>query len=123
MKSLLFSALAIALFAFTIKDKLTGQWESPVSVKGNVTRVVFKDDGTFTGFINTKPFVTGNYTLKDSLFTFTDNGCNGMQGVYKAVFFSGEDSVRFVAVTDECIQRKGGMERIVLGRVKELQYQ
>ncbi len=118
MKRIFVSALLFTLFAFTVKDKLTGRWESLPSVNGNVTSVVFKEDGSFTGFINAKPFVTGMYTLKDSILAMTDNGCNGVQGVYKAVFFSNEDSLRFEGITDECTQRKGGMERTVLGRVK-----
>ena len=106
------------LLAFTTKDKLTGRWESKPSVNGNVTGVVFKPDNSFDGYVNKKPFVTGNYILRDSLFSFTDNGCNGVRGVYKLEFFSHADSLRFIAVSDSCTERKKGMTSLVLGRVK-----
>lgn len=118
MKSLFLFVAALLAFAFTAKDKLTGRWETKLSVTGNVTGVVFNEDGSFEGYVNKKPFVTGTYTLQDSLITITDNGCNGIQGTYKAVFFSNDDSLRFQAISDDCTERQRGMERTVLGRVK-----
>jgi hypothetical protein len=116
MKTIIISAALIALFSFTDKDMLTGWWESPISPKGNITSVRFKDDQTFEGFVNKKPFVTGTYLLKDSIFTFTDNGCNGEQGIYQLVFFHNEDSLRFEPISDNCTERRNGMSRMVLGR-------
>ena len=118
MNKLLVSAMGLTLLSFFLKDKLTGRWVSPPSVNGNVTTVVFKEDGRFDGFINQKPFVTGVYTLKDSVFAFTDNGCEGKEGRYKTVFFCHDDSLRFQAISDDCTERKAGMERIVLGRAR-----
>lgn len=43
--------------------------------------MVFKADNSFEGYVNRKPFVTGNYVLTDSIFSFIDNGCNGIKGV------------------------------------------
>jgi hypothetical protein len=105
----------ISFFAFSNKEKLLGRWESKPSVKGNVTGVVFKDS-TFEGYVNKKPFVSGKYSMENNVFTFTDNGCNGKQGSYEVVFFSNDDSIRFVPITDSCIERKEGMSRLVMGR-------
>jgi hypothetical protein len=118
MKISLISAAFLAMTIFVEKDILTGRWETQVSEKGNVTGVVFKEDNTFEGYVNRKPFVTGQYTLQDSIFTFTDNGCNGAEGTYKLVFFSNNDSLRFEPVSDDCIDRKNGMRRMILGRKK-----
>lgn len=118
MKTISLVTAALFFVACLVKDKLTGRWETKPSVNGNVTGVVFKEDGNFDGYVNKKPFVTGKYTLQDSIFTFTDNGCNGAQGVYKILFFSNEDSVKFIAISDDCAERKEGMERTILGRIK-----
>ncbi|HKH59919.1 MAG TPA: hypothetical protein VKA49_03755 [Flavitalea sp.] len=118
MKKLLIAAGIFALISLTITDQLTGTWETKLSPKGNVTRVVFKSDYTFEGFINKKPFVTGKYTFENDVFSFVDNGCDGKKGVYKIVFFSNSDSIRFESVNDSCEERRNGMIRTVLGRVK-----
>jgi hypothetical protein len=118
MKTILI-AVTMGLFAFAAKDKLTGRWESKPSIKGNTTGIVFKPNNSFEGYINKKPFVTGNYTLEDSLFSFVDNGCDGKKGVYKIIFFSNEDSIRFEVITDSCTERRNGMSRTILGRVKK----
>lgn len=121
MKTILITVLWM-LPAFIPEDELTGRWESPVSPKGNVTGVVFKSDNSFEAYINKKPFVSGHYQLEDSVFSFTDNGCDGQQGVYKIIFFSNTDSMRFAAISDSCRERKVGMSKLVLGRVREFVY-
>lgn len=118
MKATVILALIIVLVSFTITDDLTGNWETKPSIKGNVTRVVFKSDNTFEGFINKKPFVSGQYTIDNDVLSFVDNGCDGKKGVYKIIFFSNSDSLRFEAMEDSCEQRKNGMVRTILGRVK-----
>lgn len=110
--------VAIAALAFTEKDKLTGRWQTKASENGNVTSAIFKEDKTFEGFVNRKPFVSGKYEVNDDLFIFTDNGCNGAEGKYKMIFFSYNDSLRFEAVSDDCVDRKQGMQRLVFGRIK-----
>jgi|SRR5687767_2056534 hypothetical protein len=117
MKSMLISA-AIMLLP-VVKNKLEGRWESKPSIKGNVTGIVFKPDNTFEGYVNRKPFVTGRYTFEDDIFTFTDNGCDGKQGVYRIVFFSNEDSLKFQCIADSCTERREGMNRTILGRIKK----
>lgn len=112
------SIVLAVLFAFNAADKLTGRWESKPSVNGNVTGVLFKEDRTFEAYVNKKPFASGNYALQDDVFTFTDNGCEGMTGVYKTHFFHDGDSLRFQAISDSCTDRRNGMERLVLGRMK-----
>lgn len=105
---------------FPGKDTITGKWESQPSVKGNVTSVVFKEDNSFEGYINRKPFVTGMYTFRDSILNFTDNGCDGAEGIYKILFFSNADSLRFQPILDPCIERQKGMSSLTLGRVRKL---
>ena len=118
MKTILISGAISLLTAFATKDKLAGRWESQPSVNGNITGVVFKTDSSFEGYINKKPFVSGKYIFKNSILSFTDNGCEGKEGVYKIIFFSNNDSLRFVPVNDSCDQRKEGMSRLIMGRVK-----
>ena len=119
MKTVLISVAMVTLFSFRLKDVLTGRWETKPSEKGNVTGVVFKEDNTFEGYINKKPFVTGKYSLEGDVFTFIDNGCNGAQGTYRIVFFSNQDSLRFVPVIDSCEERRNGMSRLIIGRKKK----
>jgi hypothetical protein len=119
MKILFIAISALLLATADGPDKLKGRWQSPVSPKGTVTSIFFPGDSSFEGFVNRKPFVTGTYTLQDSLFSFVDNGCEGIRGVYKLVFFSNEDSLRFIPVMDSCAQRKQGMIRLVMGRIKQ----
>lgn len=104
----------------TVNDPLTGRWETKPSAKGNVTGVVFKNDSVLEGYINKKPFTSGIYQFsnKDSILSFTDNGCNGVKAIYKVIFFSTGDSIRFKAITDSCAERSDGMQRLVMGRVK-----
>ena len=118
MKSIFIFFVFAALLSFTITDELTGRWQTKPSPKGNVTSVLFNPDNSFEVFTNKKPFTSGVYTLADSIFTFTDNGCNGKRGVYKIIFFSDGDSLRLQPLQDSCTERMNGMSRIVLGRVK-----
>jgi hypothetical protein len=117
MKSILITA-GIMLMT-VVQDKLEGRWESKPSINGNVTGVVFKPDNTFEGYVNRKPFVTGKYSFKDDVFTFTDNGCNGAEGVYRVIFFSNDDSVKFQCISDTCTERRQGMTRLIMGKVKK----
>src|SRR5687768_2693743 len=112
MKKLLLAAPLLMLFSFVLTDALTGRWESKPSIKGNVTTVIFTEDNTFEGFINGKAFVSGSYTLKDSIFSFVDNGCDGKSGTYKLDFFSNGDSLRFKPISDSCEERRNGMTRL-----------
>ncbi|HZG25951.1 MAG TPA: hypothetical protein VEZ17_15285 [Chitinophagaceae bacterium] len=113
--------LAFTLFfAFPGTNLLTGRWETKVSEKGNVTGVVFKSDNKLEGYINKKPFVSGTYNFNqsDSTLSFIDNGCNGMRATYKVILYSNSDSLRFQAIEDSCEERRKGMLRLVMGRVK-----
>ncbi|MEO8404435.1 MAG: hypothetical protein ABI480_07570 [Chitinophagaceae bacterium] len=118
MKALLISAAIVIIAMMTPKDKLTGRWQTQPSENGNVTSVLFRTDNTFEGFVNKKSFATGEYNLQDSIFSFVDNGCNGQRGVYKVVFFNNDDSLRLVPLVDKCEERKNGISRMVLGKVK-----
>ena len=123
MKTIAISFATLLLFAFMPTDSLTGRWESQPSVNGNVTGVVFKTDKSFEGYVNKKPFVSGtySYSAEDSVFTLQDNGCNGITGTYQIIFFSNADSMRFVAIDDDCEGRRNGMENLIMGRVNKEQ--
>ena len=116
---LLFFAFAM-FFVLPEKNMLTGRWESKPSEKGNVTGVVFKAGNILEGYVNKKPFVSGTYNFNqpDSTLSFVDNGCNGARGIYKVLFFSNSDSLHFKVISDSCEDRKNGMLRLVMGRVK-----
>jgi hypothetical protein len=118
MKTLFFSMTLV--FLFSKKDPLTGRWETKPSEKGNITGVVFKNDSIMEGYVNKKPFVSGTYFFNgtDSVLSFVDNGCNGAEGIYKVLFFSNSDSLRFKVISDSCVERRGGMQRLIMGRVK-----
>jgi hypothetical protein len=120
MKPILLSAAILLLHVCMPDDTLTGRWETKPSVNGNVTGVVFKSDNSFEGYVNKKPFTTGNYQLQDSTFSFTDNGCMNMVGVYTIHFYSNGDSIWFEPVNDSCAERKKGMSRLKLGKVNRL---
>jgi hypothetical protein len=119
MKSMMMvPALALFVMSFVNPDLLTGRWQSPPSPTGSVMSVMFKPDNSFESFINKKPFAGGKYTLKDDIFTFSDNACDGRTGIYKIVLFSNADSLRFVPILDSCTERANGMSRLVLGKIK-----
>ena len=112
--------LALTIFGVVIADdELTGRWQTRPSEKGNITGVVFKA-GNVEGYVNKKPFVSGTYSFDpgDSILSFVDNGCNGMRGIYKVMFYSNSDSLRFNVINDSCTERKNGMLRLIMGRVK-----
>lgn len=116
MKRVFVSAVLITcLFS---KDKLTGRWETKPSEKGNITGVVFNKDNSYEGYVNKKPFVSGKYSLHRNTITIEETGCNGTQGTYKLIFFSHSDSLRLEPISDSCIERREGMTRTILGRVK-----
>ena len=118
MKTILIIAAIVSLNSLKDGDILTGRWESRRSENGNVTGVIFKPDHTYEGYVNKKPFVSGTYTLEDNLITIIENGCDGKKGIYKILLFSNSDSLRFQSVCDSCEERRDGMNRTVLGRVK-----
>lgn len=118
MKTILFSVLAMTLLSSAGTEKLIGRWES-ISRTGNITGVVFKEDNTFEGYINQKPFVSGTYNLVDSIYTMSDNGCMGVKGTYKLTFFSNNDSFRLQLISDACEPRGNGTNNRVFGRVKK----
>lgn len=110
-----------AFFVFAVNDPLTGRWETKPSAKGNVTGIVFKNDSVFEAYVNRKPFASGIYrfSAKDSILSFRDNGCNGAEGIYKTMFFSMGDSMRFKAIYDSCTERREGIQRLIMGQVKK----
>jgi hypothetical protein len=118
MKIMILAAIALMLAA-SEPNPLQGRWETKPSPKGNVTLLNMKADSSFEGYFNKKPFVSGTYTFtKDSILSFVDNGCNHARGTYKVIFFSEGDSIRFEPVSDTCTERRNGMIKTIMGRVK-----
>ena len=118
LRTCVITTVILAFLSSTPKNVLLGRWETKPSVNGNVTGVVFKADSSYEAYINKKPFVSGRYIIKDSLVSIKENGCQDYVGTYRLVFFSHADSLRLVPVTDSCQQRREGMSRTILGRVK-----
>jgi hypothetical protein len=119
MKIMIIAAIALTL-ACTEPNPLLGRWETKPSPKGNVTGLHMKADSSFEGYFNKKPFVSGTYTYidKDSVLSFVDNGCDNARGAYKVVFFSQGDSIRFEPISDTCTERRNGMSKTIMGRIK-----
>jgi hypothetical protein len=86
--------LTILLLAITSKDKLTGRCENKLP-GGNILGVIFKPDNSIEGYFNKKPLFSGIYTWSNGIFSFEDNGCQDIKGIYKIVFFS---NFRFYAL-------------------------
>lgn len=118
MKIVLIITIITSLLAFGTNDKLTGKWETKPWENGVITGLVFKHDNTFEGYVNKKPFVSGTYSLEDSIISFVDNGCEGRTAVYKVIFFSNSDSMRWEPIQDSCTRRREGIPKLILGRVK-----
>jgi hypothetical protein len=118
MKFFLISISIFTIFSFAPADMLIGRWETKPSPKGNVTGILFRDNNTFEGYINKKPFVSGSYEVKDSVLSFVDNGCDGKRAIYNIIFFSNNDSLRFSVISDPCEERRKGMSVTVFGRKK-----
>jgi len=118
MKSTFAVAGLIGLFALMPKTKILGRWETKPSPKGSITGVVFYKDNTYEGYVNKKPFVSGKYELRGNTIRIEETGCNGLKAFYKLILFSHSDSMRFEPINDSCAERKEGMQRIILGRVK-----
>ena len=117
---ILIPVLMLMGVAFIKAGKITGHWETRPSPSGNITAAVFRDDSSFEGYVNNSVFVSGTYFFSpaDSVLTITDNGCNGLTGIYKILFFSNSDSMRFAVVRDNCEERKQEMEGLIMGRIK-----
>ncbi|HEY6976736.1 MAG TPA: hypothetical protein VH396_10635 [Chitinophagaceae bacterium] len=117
MKIILVFTFTILLLAVTSTDKITGRWESKLP-DGNILGVIFKSDNSMEGYFNKKPLFSGTYAWSDSIFSFEDNGCGNIKGIYKIVFFSNSDSMHWEVVNDSCEGRRRGMNKMVFGRVK-----
>jgi len=122
MKKLsLFSLLAVILLsAFaTINDPnpLLGKWENTRTYQGAVMSLMayFKADGSYSGFVNKKAFVTGKYQLKHDTLYFNDD--NNYAGTYKVQMF-GQDSLKFHVIQDTVTGRREGTDNYLFKKIK-----
>lgn len=111
---------AAACLALATENRLTGRWEGcPDAEDGAVMGALFGEGGNFNGSCNGRAFADGNYAVKGDTLSFTDNTCMGVEARYRLLFFSNGDSLRLLAISNGCEQRRTCVERTVLGRVKE----
>ena len=94
MKIALVSILLMIFPSYFLGDKLIGRWESRLP-DGNILGVIFKPDNSLEGYFNKKPLFSGTYTFQDTTLSFKDNGRENVRGVYKIIFFSNADSIRW----------------------------
>jgi len=85
---------------------------------GNILGVIFKPDNSMEGYFNKKPLFSGTCTWNNGILSFEDNGCQDIKGIYKIVFFSNSDAMRWEVINDSCEGRKQGMNNMVFARVK-----
>jgi len=125
MKKLnLLSLLAIILLsAFALANNpnpLVGRWENTRIFQGSKISLVgnFKADGSYSGFINKKVFVTGKYQMKHDTLYIDDSTCGaGYTGTYQVQFF-GQDSLKFHVIQDTCQGRREGTDNFLFKKLK-----
>ncbi len=125
MKKLsLLSLLAIVLLsAFTLAsdpNPLVGRWENIRMYQGSAISLIgnFKADGSYSGFINKKAFVTGKYQMKQDTLYIGDSTCGAYYvGTYKVQFF-GQDSLKFHVIQDTCQERREGTDNFMFKKLK-----
>lgn len=123
-KIILFSLLAlVVLSAFKLIDgpnPLVGRWENTRIFQGSKISLIgnFKADGSYSGFINKKAFVTGKYQMKHDTLYIDDSTCGaGYSGTYKVQFF-GQDSLKFHVIKDTCQGRREGTDNFLFRKLK-----
>jgi hypothetical protein len=122
--SLLCLLAVVLLSAFTILDgpnPLLRQWENVRLFQGSKISLIgnFKADGSYSGFINKKVFVTGKYQLKHDTLYIDDSTCGpGYTGTYQVQFF-GQDSLKFHVIQDTCQGRREGTDNFMFKKLKK----
>jgi len=125
MKKIILSCLLalVVLTAFKLIDEpnqLIGRWENTRIFQGSKISLIgnFKADGSYSGFINKKAFVTGTYHMKHDTLYIGDNTCGlNYTGSYKVQFF-GQDSLRFHVIQDTCQGRREGTDNFLFRKIK-----
>lgn len=121
--SLLTLSVFVLLSAFVIADDpspLVGHWENTRMFQGSKLSLIgnFKADGSYSGFINKKVFVTGKYQMKHDTLYIDDSTCGvGYAGTYKVQFF-GQDSLKFHVIQDTCQGRREGTDNFMFKKLK-----
>jgi hypothetical protein len=112
MKKLsLLGLLAVALLsAFAVINEpnpLLGKWENTRLFQGATMSLMayFKADGSYSGFVNKKAFVTGKYGVKHDTLYFYDE--NNYAATYKIQLF-GQDSLKLHVIQDTVTGRREG---------------
>jgi hypothetical protein len=121
----LLTLLAVVLFSAFVKienpNPLVGRWENTRKFQGAIVSLIgnFKADGSYSGFINKKVFVTGKYQMKHDTLYIDDSTCGpGYVGIYKVQFF-GLDSLRFHVLQDTCTGRREGTDNFLFKKLNK----
>jgi hypothetical protein len=125
MKTTLITGLLALMLSYAFKltdgpNLLIGRWENIRTYRGSKISLVgnFKVDGSYSGFINHKAFVTGKYQLKHDTLYIDDSTCGaGYLGTYKVQFF-GQDSLKFHVIQDTCQYRREGTNGFLFKKLK-----
>jgi hypothetical protein len=92
-------------------NPLVGKWEYSSTYQGGPFKLlaIFRNNGTFDGFINQKEFVSGTYHVNHDTLYMSDPTCNAKyEGSYKFEFFGQRDSLKFHVIQDTCSGRREG---------------
>jgi len=100
----------------TTPSKLIGRWQTSFPDGKTVMTAHFRADGTYSGAVNGKVFVTGKYTLAHDTLGMEDGGCGtGYFGTYRLTYFA--DSLSFAVVQDSCTGRRQGSNGLRMKRM------
>ncbi len=111
-------SLAVAIVSFTQPpNPLLGRWQQKTA-GGPSVMTVFRADGTNDIFVNGKTFLSGKYYVRKDTLGYADPLCDiAYYGTYKLDFFA-QDSLRLIVLVDTCSQRRRGLDKVIVGRVK-----
>jgi hypothetical protein len=115
---LLYMAIQLAI---TYNAGISGSW-NVVSGNSSLSRVDFRDNGVYNCYADGQVVLTGIYTFdnNDSTLTIEDDGCFDIMGRYQVRLSGNADSMRFIVINDDCMQRRSTIQTILLTRAKNL---
>jgi len=100
----------------TKNSKLVGHWQTSFPDGKTTMTAFFRPDGTYSGAVNGKVFVTGKYTLAHDTLGMEDGSCGpNYFGTYRLTYFA--DSLSFAVVQDSCTGRQQGTNGLRMKRV------
>jgi hypothetical protein len=118
MKKFSLLSISIVILLSTLSfiidtNPLVGKWEYSSTYQGSPYKLlaIFRNNGTYDGFINKKEFVSGTYHINHDTLYIADPTCNAKyEGKYKVEFFGQHDSLKFHVIQDTCVGRREGTD-------------